>query len=134
MKHEIVEEKGYKGYKYIIKYIYTESLPEELAKLYQIEVYPAWYCGYVVIPKDHILYGIKRFDDKRLMNLGVHGGITFSGILTTLNGENEFCIGFDCAHYNDSPLIQNQDYVREECKSLINQIIKKESLSENRRN
>ena len=74
----------------------------------------------------------------------VHGGITFSGKLRDING---WWIGFDCAHAGDArdlsimdkkhlkferefPLhlggeeIRTKEYVEQECKNLIDQIIK----------
>ena len=73
----------------------------------------------------------------------VHGGITFSGDVKQLGG---YWIGFDCAHYDDAKdvslmdkkykklynssqvihygTIKTTDYVEQECKNLIDQIIK----------
>jgi hypothetical protein len=86
-------------------------------------------CGYVYVP----LPGAEYLD------LEVHGGITYSDFE---------CIGFDCAHYGDSPDIEavrtawgdsvadsckvftsdgvvwTSEMVENECKSLIDQLIK----------
>jgi len=54
----------------------------------------------------------------------VHGSLTFSG---AFRREPEldpslWWFGFDTAHANDGPSVQNVEYVTEECKSLADQI------------
>lgn len=81
-------------------------------------------CGYVVIPEGHYLYE-KHYDD---IDLDVHGGLTYSG--TNLALEDDFCIGFDCAHAGDwTPLLGIDDdiykdisFVEKEIKHMIDQI------------
>mgnify|MGYP000860826612 CR=1 FL=1 len=74
----------------------------------------------------------------------VHGGLTFSGKLRDMNG---WWLGFDCAHSGDGKdksimdsknleieekygfnfgdeVIRTKEYVEQECKNLIDQIIK----------
>ena len=54
-------------------------------------------CGYVVIPKDSILYN-KHYNDELFNNIKVHGGLTYSEYEET---DDEYLIGFDCAHLDD---------------------------------
>lgn len=59
------------------------------------------YNGYVGVPKGHPLYG-KDYHDKRIENLEVHGGVTYSDFWPELNDNNElWYIGFDTAHAGD---------------------------------
>ena len=97
-----------------------------------------WRCGYVVIPKSHLYYG----KDYTELDIDCHGGLTFSGNINE-NITKNYCIGFDCIHYMDSyddksnieyfnretPLkdhigfIRSVDFVRGECKSIVEQLI-----------
>lgn len=95
------------------------------------------YCGYVGIPKDHILgelcYGADTFP-----SLQVHGGVTYSGKLKEeLNPQGLHCIGFDCAHWGDKTRYSDGEfrdlsYARDEVISLFKQlksVFKKERTS-----
>src|SRR5690554_93258 len=101
-------------------------------------------CGYVEIPKD---LNISKRDFSFDSDLEVHGGITYAEV------ENETkVIGFDCAHYMDSPDVKNTlkhftdlsdnelmflswsiedgkvrslEYVEKECKNLIDKLLEK---------
>ena len=99
-------------------------------------------CGYVGLPKNHRLYG-KHYGE---LNVGVHGGLTFSdrcvegateeeGICHT-NGiaDDVWWLGFDCSHYRDKlPMhgsvfdseseYRNFDYVKKEVEHLADQLI-----------
>lgn len=97
-------------------------------------------CGYVRIPKTSKLYG-KDYCHEDMPDFNVHGGLTFSGKLKELKGH---WIGFDCAHLMDARdpsimseeykkifkesmfegAIRTEEYVIQECKNLIKQIIK----------
>lgn len=66
------------------------------------------WCGYVGIPPNHPADG-QSYDD---LDISVHGGLTFSGYLTSLNGaarlRNWKFVGFDCGHAGDlSPGLQH---------------------------
>ena len=73
-------------------------------------------CGYVELPKEHKLYGETNVDNKFLLNLDVHGGVTYAGkknfsysLTKNCLGKNsleicftvDFVVGFDCAHAGD---------------------------------
>ena len=100
-------------------------------------------CGYISIPKNHKFFG-KNFYD---IEIEVHGGLTYANI-----EEDEFWIGFDCAHsmdyvpsmeflrkkyisdlimpipeeYKDHPLFKpiyrNIFFCIQECKSMADQV------------
>ena len=107
-------------------------------------------CGYVGIPEGHPLY---EKSEEELPNISCHGGITFTGHEKIGFSSDDWLIGFDCAHYPmdaidkdgirryfgenelhniDSSIMQfrttghtwTAEEVEEECKSIINQIIK----------
>ena len=118
---------------------------------YVVAVDVGYYNGYVEIPKEHKLYGVKYRDFDYDFN--VHGGVTFTGT-TYVDGidENVWLIGFDCNHawdnldveemeqyfdgiseeveeYNrifrnisSSSIFRDLDYVTAECESLAEQI------------
>lgn len=54
--------------------------------------------------------------------LNVHGGVTYN--------DGDGCLGFDCAHALDTPERCNQDYVRAQCKKLIEELRAVDSLKE----
>lgn len=98
-------------------------------------------CGYVAVPKNHVLYGAKHheqheslifpqnetigkrgvipffFSDPDKMNtpaivFDVHGGITYSeDSLLGVEGENLWWFGFDCGHSGDAP---SPEYLEEQ--------------------
>ena len=109
-------------------------------------------CGYVGIPKGHKLYK-KHYS---YIDCDCHGGLTFSDFNSIL-GEDLWCIGFDCNHGLDGIDLESckkygckdlqfaermyeikKDFkfmdlgdCVEECKQIINQIIRfeKEGIS-----
>lgn len=96
-----------------------------------------WWCGYVVIPHDHPLYGISdcwcpyEFDTGHdpscrscfLTHVLVHGGITFTGFI----GE-DWCVGFDMNHDLDRDKDWNLDDCKAETERLAKQIAAAHSL------
>ena len=88
-------------------------------------------CGYVVIPKDSKYF---ESDDYYNYDIDCHWGLTFAGSIEPINVD--FAIGFDCAHCNDINRLDDNwessnkatykdvNYVDEECKSIIDQLIK----------
>ena len=116
-------------------------------------------CGYVEVPQTHPLFG-KHYNNyindsinveiKDFFN--VHGGITFSGEFSD-STHNDWCFGFDCAHwddkidfdlaekyfpeektlysilkntsikFNEEESIKTLDYVVEQCENLAKQLV-----------
>ena len=84
-----------------------------------------WGNGYVVIPKDHKLYGID-YDD---ICVTVHGGLTFGEFATNLNNweevkdsNNGWVVGFDTSHCDDTILNWSKEAVIAETERLKIQI------------
>lgn len=108
--------KIYKGYKiYVVKITYEVPL-----FWYDMTDNRTYYNGYIVLPKNSKFYG-KEYD---FINeeIEVHGGFTFSGFV-----DNEYTIGFDTAHYFDNENTQNIDFVLEELRNAVDQIIQSEN-------
>lgn len=115
MTAEVVLKKEYRGYKVIVRKLSWKPWKINTS-LYPINSY--WYCGYVELPKDSPFYGM----DYELLEpfISVHGGLTFSGEIEEIDG---YLIGFDCAHADDNPINQNENYTLKECESLVDQLI-----------
>jgi hypothetical protein len=103
-------------------------------------------CGYVELPKEHKLYGETNVGNEFLLNLDVHGGVTYAkdkifkdiyrGLPLFISVS--YVVGFDCAHAGDySPFswpilgmnrvigdetYKDIDYVTNECKKLAKQL------------
>jgi hypothetical protein len=99
-------------------------------------------CGYVILPKGHKLEGKDYYD----IPISCHGGLTYGSW-----EKDRYVIGFDCAHSwdapdygalkhyhmynatteylenhswrNDNAVIKTKEYVIDECKSIIDQLI-----------
>jgi hypothetical protein len=78
-------------------------------------LYLGWYCGYVKVPKG-CPYG--KNDNYDAVPIECHGGLTYA---------REGIIGFDCAHYDDAENPKDLNYVTQECKNIINQLIQLKS-------
>lgn len=89
-----------------------------------------YYCGYVGIPQEHPLYGVKLFVYSNLLGdltpeeyFDVHGGITYSGNGEALGLDSRYWwYGYDCGHAGDTKSECNIDFCTEECKSLARQL------------
>ena len=128
--------KHYKGFEYwILRPHYWENrYTDDYFKYFHL-------CGYVVIPKKSKYY----IDNNSLSyNIECHGGLTYAGSRKAL--DIEFCIGFHCNDLNDASSFnlslyssesnklerefyedetyKTVHYVEEECKSIINQLIR----------
>jgi hypothetical protein len=103
-------------------------------------------CGYVGVPPGHPLHG-KRYDDDAV-NVGVHGGLTFSGACSEGSEDHGVChkpapgepddvywFGFDCAHcydlmpnmatlyeLNTGGAYRDRAYVEDQCRALAAQL------------
>lgn len=106
----IVKDEIYKNYRIIVRELQSGM------NIFSMPGY--WYCGYVVIPKDSRFYGIDYRDIENKFD--VHGGLTFSGEIDGIDG---YLLGFDCAHFEDNPYEQDEEYTLAECKRLVDQII-----------
>lgn len=80
----------------------------------------AYFNGYIIIPKESKYYE-KDFDAIN-EEIEIHGGFTFADFV-----ENEYKIGFDTAHFFDNETTQNVDFVLEELKQAVDQIIQSEN-------
>ena len=104
-----------------------------------------WRCGYVIIPEESSLFkmdvscSVNLYDldlddpniiaklkqQQKLYDVDVHGGITYNDFY---NGKG-YCIGFDCAHYQDKIEDQTLEYCISECESLAKQLKEIEILA-----
>lgn len=96
------------------------------------------HCGYVEVP-EHL--GKPDYDESPIMELNVHGGVTFADHLDEMDGK--YVVGYDCAHYGDlmkcpeelkgtsmehsfmysEGIWRDVDYCTNECESLANQLV-----------
>ena len=108
--------KIYKGYKiYVVKITYEVPL-----FWYDMTDNRTYFNGYIVLPENSKFYGKEyNFINEEIE---VHGGFTFADFV-----ENEYEIGFDTAHYFDNITTQNVDFVLEQLKQAVDQIIESEN-------
>jgi hypothetical protein len=100
-------------------------------------------CGYVGVTRQHPWF-LSHYDDKKLRNIWVHGGLTFSQKGGVSHFKKKYWyFGFDCAHAGDlvpsmqevfqktniAPfsLFKNEvyrdiDYVQDEVRNLLEQL------------
>ena len=89
-----------------------------------------WGNGYVVIPYLHRLHG-RSYDDLN-DGISIHGGLTFAQQIDSIRMLKEWglpakclygwCVGFDTAHWSDSPITWPKERVEEETQSLLTQL------------
>lgn len=108
--YKIVRSEKYKGYNVYVKRC-------EAGSMY-------WFCGYVEVPEDHPYNRVPYWDIED--EIDVHGGLTYGDSAEFADG---YLLGFDCAHYGDSPGVQDEEYTLNECKKLVDQLIKIKELS-----
>lgn len=86
-----------------------------------------WGNGYVLIPKGHKLHG-KHYDD---INVNIHGGLTFSDEVDenfaeklglNVSDVGSWAVGFDTAHYGDTPDTCPKSFVQAEVNRLLEQL------------
>ncbi len=130
MKNEIVRVGKYKGYTYVVKkYFHSKEEISATEELFNKGLLNAeWFCGYVLIPENHTLYEKDYNYIHENFDIDVHGGLTFSDRMNFSDffecWNNKYFIGFDCNHYKDNPKIQDDKYTDDECKRLIDQLVK----------
>ena len=79
-------------------------------KIIQQDIGGHW-CGYVEVPKNYIGCEKKYLDNQVAERYNVYGGITYSGLIIWDKENVIWCIGFDCAHWNDySSINRNGHY------------------------
>nr|DAX81694.1 MAG TPA: hypothetical protein [Bacteriophage sp.] len=136
---DIVSNFTYKDFRCQINRYYVHNKYEKVPEnTMQLSMNPQWLCGYIVIPYNHALYAESTesyFEEARNVNNIAHGGITyadfsdrsdfrFTNLFTDEDGDRAFVIGFDCNHFGDSYLVQDESYVTKNLKQIIDQIIK----------
>ena len=104
-----------------------------------------WRCGYVIIPEESSLFKMdvsssvdlydldlddpniitKLKQQQKIYNVNVHGGITYNDVYDCIG----YCIGFDCAHYQDTFEVQTLEYCINECERLAKQLKEIEILA-----
>ena len=95
------------------------------------------HCGYVELPER---LGKPDYDESPIMELNVHGGVTYAGNLPEMDGK--YVVGYDCAHYGDymkcpeelkgtdmeklwafdNGIWRDEEFCTNECESLAKQI------------
>lgn len=142
MIDKVVRVDNYKGYMYFIKHIYRDKEYDNIFRemLEGALMSTNWYNGYVILPDYHELVDKFYGDFEKDYDLEVHGGITFSDYLSkimdleNMDLEDGYVLGFDCNHVGDNPKDCNQEYVENECKKLIDQLINLDSCKVNNKN
>ena len=104
----------------------------------------SWRCGYVIIPKESSLYKLSTYcwvdlydldldnpniitklkQQQRLCNVDVHWGITYNDFYD----DKGYCLGFHCAHSEDTVEVQTLEYCINECERLAKQLKEIEAL------
>jgi hypothetical protein len=92
------------------------------------------HCGYVKVNGDSKLCGVD-YDDPKVYDIEVHGGLTFSNTFYDENDE-DWWFGYDCAHFGDRclkfPHFGSHDTFRDvpfcvgECEKLATQLVEKD--------
>ena len=120
----------------IEKQFITESGFEAFVILNETTI-SKWRCGYVIIPEESSLFKMYDLDlddpkvitklkqQQKLFNVDVNGGITYNDFY---DGKS-YCIGFDCAHYQDTFEDQTLEYCINECERLAKQLKEIEVLA-----
>lgn len=111
---KMVKKEIYKNYE-----IYVLEINTELPVFWDLTRNTTYYNGYIVIPKN------SKFYDRNYnfinSEVEIHGGFTFADYV----GDN-YVIGFDTAHYFDDRTTQNVEFVINELRQAVDQIIQKE--------
>lgn len=93
------------------------------------DIFGGYLCGYCMVPRDHTFFG-KPYEE---LNIRVHYGLSKCDFQEGEDGEQDFWIGFDCAHSGD--IIPSFKKIREKYDKLIeselkiNEMIKKFNIN-----
>ena len=135
---DIVSNFTYRDFRCQINRYYIHNKYEKVPKdIMQLPIDSHWLCGYIAIPRDNALYAGSTesiFEQARNVYNAAHGGITyanfvdrsdirFTNLFTDGDDDRIFVIGFDCNHFGDSYLDQDEAYVTNNLKEIIDQII-----------
>ena len=135
---DIVSNFTYKDFRCQINRYYIHNKYEKVLKgIMQLLIDSHWLCGYIAIPRDNALYAGSTesiFENARNVDNVAHGGITYANfvdrsdirltnLFTDKDDDRIFVIGFDCNHSGDSYLDQDEAYVTNNLKEIIDQII-----------
>jgi len=89
-----------------------------------------WRVGYILLPSSNTFYE-RDYDDDRVKNLEVYGGITYANHLSKsifkdlISVKDDlWLLGFDAGHGEDGLSLE---FMKDEMKSLASQIFTKES-------
>ena len=118
MKQEfnIETQEIYKGYKiYVVKITNPFSI-----FWFDMTFNTTYFNGYIVLPEDSKFYG-KDYDFIN-KEIKVHGEFEFIDFV-----EGEYTIGFDTTHIYDNETTRNIDFVLEELRKAVDQIIESEN-------
>lgn len=77
-----------------------------------------WGNGYVGVPPDHPWY----YKDAESLDVVIHGGLTYAGPNAPYcQPDGYWWVGFDTAHYMDSPNTCPKSYVEDQTNALYQQ-------------
>lgn len=111
---KMVKKEIYKNYE-----IYVLEINTELPLFWDLTGNSPYYNGYIVIPKNSKFYGKNyNFINSKVK---IHGGFTFTNFV-----DDKYVVGFDTAHHFDDESTQNVEFVINELKQAVDQIIEKE--------
>ena len=119
MEKKEVRKEIYKDYE-----IYVLEINTVLPIFWDLTKNTTYYNGYIVIPKSSKFYG--RGYNFISSEVKIHGGFTFSNFV-----DDKWIIGFDTAHYYDNKTTQNVEFVMDELRKAVDQIIDKEKENKN---
>lgn len=111
---KIIKKENYEGYE-----IYVLEINTELPIYWDLTENTTYYNGYIVIPKDSKFYG--RNYNFISSEVKIHGEFTFADYIG-----DEYVAGFDTAHHFDDETTQNVEFVINELRQAVDQIIQKE--------
>lgn len=111
---KIIKKEIYEGYE-----IYVLEINTELPIYWDLTRNTTYYNGYIVIPKNSKFYG-KNYNFIS-SEVKIHGGFTFADYVG-----DEYVAGFDTAHYFDDESTQNVEFVMNQLRKAVEQIIEKE--------